>query len=226
MARIEQVRPEELRFEEGAFLVRLARRAVEYYFETGKKLEPPEDTPERLWRPGAAFVTIQVFRSYEVRELRGCIGYVEAVKPLVEAVIDVALQSAFEDPRFPPLRREELPMVTFEVSVLGPLEELPRDPESRPRSFEIGRHGLVARRGWFQGLLLPEVPVEYLWDEETFLAETCVKAGMEPSCWLDPETEFYRFSGRIWRERDPETRVIEERDLREELRRRLGVAQG
>ncbi len=220
---MEQVRPEELSFEEGVFLVRLARRAVEYYFETGEKLQPPPETPERLWRPGAAFVTIETFHSYEVRELRGCIGYVEAVKPLVEAVIDVALQAAFEDPRFPPLRREELPRVTFEVSVLGPLEELPRDPAARLESFEIGRHGLVARRGFFQGLLLPQVPVEYLWDEETFLAETCVKAGMEPSCWLDPETRFYRYSARLWRERDPVTREVEERDLRRELLVRLGA---
>ena len=219
---MEQVRPEELSFEEGEFLVRVARRAVEYYFETGRVMEPPSDTPSRLRRPGAAFVTIQVYKSYDVRELRGCIGYVKPVKPLVEAVIDVALQAAFEDPRFPPMRREELPMVTFEVSVLGPLEELPREPPERLRSFEIGRHGLVAQRGWFQGLLLPEVPVEYLWDEETFLAETCVKAGMEPHCWLDSSTAFYRFSGRIWRERDPETRVVEERDLRRELLEKLG----
>ncbi len=218
---MEQVRPEELAFEEGVFLVRLARRAVEYYFETGRILEPPPDTPPRLRRPGAAFVTIQVYHSYDVRELRGCIGYVKPVKPLAEAVIDVALQAAFEDPRFPPLRREELPVVTFEVSVLGPLEELPSDPLERLQAFEIGRHGLVAQQGIFQGLLLPEVPVEYLWDEETFLAETCVKAGMEPSCWLDPGTRFYRFSGRIWRERDPETKVVEERDLKRELLAKL-----
>ena len=218
------VRPEELSFEEGEFLVRVARRAVEYYFEHGRVMPPPEDTPPRLRRKGAAFVTIETFKSYEVRELRGCIGYVEPVKPLVEAVIEVALQAAFQDPRFPPLSPSELPRVTFEVSVLGPLEELPSDPEARVRSFQIGRHGLVARRGFYQGLLLPQVPVEYLWDEETFLAETCVKAGMEPACWLDPETRFYRYSARLWRERDPETRAVEERDLAAELAKRLAEA--
>ena len=218
------VRPEELSYEEGVFLVRLARRAVEYYFEHGRVMPVPEDTPPRLLRKGAAFVTIETFHSYEHRELRGCIGYVEPVKPLAEAVIDVALQAAFQDPRFPPLRPEELPRVTFEVSVLGPLEKLPDDPLERLHSFEIGRHGLVARRGFMQGLLLPQVPVEYLWDEETFLAETCVKAGMEPGCWLDPETEFYRYSARLWRERDPETRIVEERDLRAELAKRLSEA--
>lgn len=216
----EQVRPEELSPEEGEYLVRLARRSVEHYLRTGEKLPLPGDAPSRLGKPGAAFVTITTYHGPEYRELRGCIGYVEPVKSLLEAVRDVALEAAFNDPRFPPLNPDELPRVTFEVSVLGPLEPLPRRPEERPGSFRIGRHGLVARRGVFQGLLLPEVPVEYLWDPETFLAETCVKAGMAPSCWLDPETEFYRFSGRVWREKTPRGEV-EERDLEEEYRRLL-----
>jgi len=212
-----QVHPDEVSFEEGAFLVRLARRSVEYYFETGRLMEPPAETPPRLRRPGAAFVTIMTYHSYEHRELRGCIGHVMPVKSLVESVIEVAVEAAFRDPRFPPLSIEELPRVTFEVTVLGPLEQLPSDPEERLGAFTIGRHGLVARRGYMQGLLLPDVPLEYLWDEETFLAETCVKAGMEPSCWLDPATEFYRFAGRAWREREP-LGSIEERDLAKEYR--------
>ena len=212
--------PDELSFEEGVFLVRLARRSVEYYFEHGRLMPPPEDTPARLRRPGAAFVTITTFYSYEHRELRGCIGHGIAQKPLVESVIEVAVEAAFNDPRFPPMSREELPRVTFEVTVLGPLEPLPRSPEERRRAFTIGRHGLVARRGLLQGLLLPDVPLEYLWDEETFLAETCVKAGMPPHCWLDPETEFYRYAGRAWREKEP-LGDVEERDLVREYRELL-----
>ncbi|BES82668.1 AmmeMemoRadiSam system protein A [Pyrodictium abyssi] len=215
-----QIRPEELSFEEGAYLVRLARRSVEHHLRHGGKMPVPSDAPPRLMRPGAAFVTITTYYGPESRELRGCIGYVQPVKSLVETVIDVAVEAAFNDPRFPPLNPDELPRVTFEVSVLGPLEPLPRDPEERPKSFTIGRHGLVARRGLFQGLLLPEVPVEYLWDPETFLAETCVKASMAPSCWLDPDTEFYRFSGRAWREKTP-LGEIEERDLAEEYQQLL-----
>lgn len=210
-----QVRPEELAFDEGSYLVRLARRSVEYYFSTGRLMNPPSDTPPKLLRPGAAFVTITTFYEYEVRELRGCIGHVFAVKPLVRSVIEVAVEAAVSDPRFPPMKRDELEKVTFEVTVLGPLEPLPRKPEQRLSSFTIGRHGLVAKRGLLQGLLLPEVPLEYLWDEETFLAETCVKAGMPPTCWLDEETEFYRFSGRAWREKEP-LGDIEERDLSKE----------
>ncbi len=221
----EQVRPEELSFEEGEFLVRLARRSVEYYFENRRLMEPPPDTPPRLRRPGAAFVTIMTYYDYERRELRGCIGHVVAIKPLVESVIEVAVEAAFRDPRFPPMSRDELPRVTFEVTVLGPLEPLPSTPEERLKAFQIGRHGLVAKRGPFQGLLLPDVPLEYLWDEETFLAETCVKAGLEPGCWLDPDTEFYRFAGRAWREKEP-LGPVEERDLVKEyeelLKRYMG----
>ena len=210
-----QVRPEELSFEEGVFLVRLARRAVEYWFEKGEKLRPPPDTPERLRRPGAAFVTITVYHTYEHRELRGCIGYVYPVKSLVETVIDVALEAAFRDPRFPPMERSELPRVTFEVSVLSPLEPMPRRPEERVKAVRPGVHGLVAKRVFLQGLLLPEVPVEYLWDAETFLAETCVKAGMPPHCWLAEDVEFYRYHTRNWREREPLGEVEERSLLRE-----------
>lgn len=213
----DQVHPDEVSYEEGAFLVRLARRSVEYFFDNHRLMRPPQETPPKLLRPGAAFVTIMTYHSYEHRELRGCIGHVMPVRSLVESVIEVAVEAAFHDPRFPPLRKEELERVTFEVTVLGPLEPLPSRPEERSRAFTIGRHGLVARRGYFQGLLLPDVPLEYLWDEETFLAETCVKAGMEPSCWLDPGTEFYRFAGRAWREKEP-MGDIEERDLSREYR--------
>ena len=212
-----QVHPDEVTFEEGVFLVRLARRSVEYFFEKGRLMEPPPETPAKLRRPGAAFVTIMTYYGYERRELRGCIGHVFPVKSLVESVIEVAVEAAVRDPRFPPMTPDELPRVTFEVTVLGPLEKLPADPLERPKSFTIGRHGLVARRGVFQGLLLPDVPLEYLWDEETFLAETCVKAGMAPSCWLDPSTEFYRFAGRAWREKEP-MGDVEERDLVKEYR--------
>ena len=217
---VEQVRPEELSQEEGEFLVRLARRSVEAYLTKGERIKPPSDTPERLRRLGAAFVTITTYYGPESRELRGCIGYIFPVKSLVETVIDVAIEAAVNDPRFPPMNSSEFGKVTFEVTVLGPLEPLPREPGKRPKSFTIGRHGLFAKKGILQGVLLPEVPVEYLWDEETFLAETCVKAGMPPSCWLDPEVEFYRFSGRDWREKEPHG-PVEERDLSKEYRELL-----
>ncbi len=216
-----QLRPEELDYADGVYLVRLARRAVEEYLRTGQRLKP-SDAPEKLRRPGAAFVTIETFYSYERRELRGCIGYIHPVKSLAETVAEVAVEAAVADPRFPPLSLDELPRVTFEVTVLGPMEPLSSDPKKRVEEVKIGVHGLLARSGLLQGLLLPQVPVEYGWDAETFLAETCVKAGMPPHCWLDSLVEFYRFTARLWREKEPGGEV-EERNLLEELKR-MGLA--
>ena len=215
------IHPSEVTLEEGGFLVRLARRAVEEFLETGRRIKAPGDTPGKLRRPGAAFVTIETFIDEDSRELRGCIGYIEPIKPLVETVIDVAIEAAVHDPRFPPMTGSEAGMVTFEVSILSEKEPLPSSPEERPRSIVIGRHGLIVEKDAYRGLLLPQVPVEYGWDEETFLAETCVKAGMHPTCWLDPDTRFYRYEARIFREKRPRGE-IEERDLEAEYRLRVG----
>jgi len=210
------VDPEELDDKEGEFLVKIARMSVEYWFKHRKHLPLPEDVPQKLRKRGAAFVTIETYYGPEERELRGCIGFIEPVKPLVEVVRDVALEAAFRDPRFPPLREEELERVTFEVSVLSALEEAPEDPSERVKFVKIGRDGLVVERGWARGLLLPQVPVEYGWDAETFLSETCLKAGLWPDCWTDPKTKVYRFRARLWREERPKGTIVR-RDLEKEL---------
>ena len=214
------VDPEELSDEEGAFLVKIARKSVEYWFDNTKLMPLPTDVPEKLLKKGAAFVTIEIYYGPEDRELRGCIGFIEPVKPLIEVVRDVALEAAFKDPRFPPLRRKELDLVVFEVSVLSRLEEAPKDFRERLRFVKIGRDGLVVERGWARGLLLPQVPIEYGWDEETFLSETCLKAGLWPDCWLDPKTKVYRYRARLWREERPKGE-IKRRDLEDELKRLL-----
>ncbi len=209
------VDPWSLSNEDGVFLVKIARKAVEEHLKRRVTIDPPPNTPSLFFKKGAAFVTIMTYYSYESRELRGCIGHVFPVKELIKSVIEVSIEAAVNDPRFPPMNIDELDRVTFEVSVLGPLEPLPRNPDERINSFKIGRHGLVAKRGFMQGLLLPDVPLEYLWDNETFLAETCLKAGMEPTCWLDEKTDFYRYSARVWREKYP-LGEVEERLLEKE----------
>ena len=214
------VDPEELSDEHGAYLVRLARRALEHIFRTGRPLEPPRDAPEILRRPGAVFVTLETVLPGGRRELRGCIGITRPVYPLVEATIRSAYSSAFEDPRFPPLQEYELDQIAIEVSVLSPFEYLGDTPRERLEGVVIGRDGLVAERGAAAGLLLPSVPVDHLWDRATFLAETCVKAGLWPDCWLDPGTRVYRYRARVWREAEPMGR-IEARSLRSEYLSRL-----
>jgi len=131
-----------------------------------------------------AFVTLK-----KRGHLRGCIGYIKAVKPLWETVQEMAVAAAFHDPRFPSLKAEELKDLTFEISVLSPLQRIKDIGE-----IEVGKHGLYLVRGYNSGLLLPQVAAEYGWDRETYLTETCYKAGLSPQAWLDKETEIYIFS--------------------------------
>ncbi len=216
------VDPEEVGFEEGEILVRLARQSVEYYFEHRKIMPVPDRLPQKLLPPGMPFVTIETFLGGNKRELRGCIGVTRPLHSLARTVIEVALESAFNDPRFPPLSREEVERVTFEVSVLSELEPLGDTRDDRIKNIVIGRDGLVVSdtRSGRTGLLLPVVPVEHIWDEETFLSQTCIKAGLWPDCWLDPKVKVYRYRAKAWREKWPRG-PVEERDLREEYLSRL-----
>lgn len=221
----EPVHPRELSFEEGVFLVKLARKAVEEFLKKGIKIKPPENIPSRLLRPGMTFTTIEVFHDYHRRSLRGCIGYLQPITSLVQSVIDTAIQAAVEDPRFPPMELDELSLVTFEVSVLS-VPKLLR-VENRwdlPRHVVVGKHGLVVERRIYKGTLLPQVPVEYGWDSETFLAETCIKAGLSPDCWLDDKTRIYVYEARLWREKEP-LGEVEERDMVKELEELWGIKQ-
>ncbi len=212
---VEYVDPEDITLPEGVFLVKLARNAVENYVIKSSTIEPPEETPPKLRKLGASFVTILKHVSRGKPDLRGCIGYVKPIEPLVNNVIHAAIAAATEDPRFPPLKSEELDEVIFEVSVLSRMEKLPEDPELRVKSIYIGRDGLMVEYGFYHGILLPEVPVEYCWDNETFLAETCLKAGMEPDCWLNRKVKIYRYRTKTFKELTPRGDVIERR-LREE----------
>ncbi len=215
----EIIHPRELSFEDGVFLVKLARRAVEEKLLKGITIEPPKDTPDHLRKLGMVFTTIETYHGYSRRSLRGCIGFLRPIYPLVKAVINSALEAAFNDPRFPPLSKDEVKDVTFEVAVLSVPEEINVDSRwDLPKMIVIGRHGLVVKRGWFQGTLLPQVPIEYCWDEETFLAETCIKAGLPPDCWLDENTVVSVYEGRVFREVEPYGE-IEERDLNEEYKK-------
>jgi AmmeMemoRadiSam system protein A len=136
-----------------------------------------------------AFVTIK-----SRGHLRGCIGTLACRRSLTEEVARVAVSAATEDPRFEPLRASELDDLDIEVSILGPLEQI--DPLD-DASFEIGRHGLVIEQGRRRGLLLPQVATEWGWDRETFLAQTCVKAGLPPDAWRHGST-VYRFAGEVF----------------------------
>ena len=135
-----------------------------------------------------AFVTLK-----KTESLRGCIGYIRAVKPLYRAVEEMAAAAAFRDPRFPPVKRDELKKMSIEISVLTPLREI-RDISE----IEVGRHGIYIVRGDCSGLLLPQVAVEYGWGREVFLSETCHKAGLPPTAWRDNQTRIFIFSADVF----------------------------
>lgn len=181
---------ERLNSEERESLLAIARRSIEMYLCTGAR---PEVKPltERLKRKQGVFVTL-----HKRSELRGCIGYVEGIKPLYLAVQDMAISAATEDPRFPPVTPAELPDIDIEITVLSPLKKI-----DSPDSVVVGKHGLIVRKGFYSGLLLPQVPVEQNWNREQFLAHTCLKAGLPPDAYQDPKTELYVFTGEVFGEK-------------------------
>jgi len=197
----------ELSLEEGKFLVELARKAVEEYLKSRKRISASENISEKLLQPCGVFVTINTIRDGE-KELRGCIGYPYPTTPLVQAVIESAISSATQDPRFYPLSLSELDNVVFEVSVLTPPQLIEvKKPSEYLTKIMVGKDGLIVERGMFKGLLLPQVSVEWEWDEEEFLCQCCIKAGLPPDCWLLKDTKIYKFQAIIFEEEKPRGEV-------------------
>ena len=187
--------------EKGTYLVRLARRTIEASFKKGKV--SLADAPPKTREVTGVFVTLNSLVGGE-KQLRGCIGYPYPVKPLAEAVREMALAAAFDDPRFPRVEEAELTEIVIEVSVLTPPEAINVEkPEHYPSKVKVGEHGLIAKRGGRSGLLLPQVATEWGWDSEEFLCQCCVKAGLQPDAWLVPGTEVSCFRAIIFAEKTP-----------------------
>lgn len=207
--------PFQLTQEEGEFLVKLARTAVEKYLENGEAVRVLENVSAKLKQRCGVFVTLNSIK-HGGKRLRGCIGHPYPDAPLIEAVIDSAISSAVRDPRFRPVSSDELDHILFEVSVLTPPEILEQDkPADHPSKIRVGRDGLIVEKGVFKGLLLPQVPVEWKWDEEEFLCQCCIKAGLPPDCWLLVETKIYKFKAIIFKEISPKGKIKLEKFDRE-----------
>ena len=199
--------PFELNDEEGKFLIKLARTTVKAYLEKRETIKPPKETAKKLFEKCGVFVTINSVNGSE-KQLRGCIGYPYPTSPLVEAVIDSAINAATEDPRFEPLSLSELGKVVFEVSVLTPPEPVEvKDPKEYLSKIKVGEDGLIVEKGYYKGLLLPQVPVEWGWCEEEFLCQCCMKAGLPPDSWLTKGAKIYKFKAIIFEEEAPEGEV-------------------
>ncbi|HVA00681.1 MAG TPA: AmmeMemoRadiSam system protein A [Terriglobia bacterium] len=158
--------------EERQILLRLARQALESGVARENLNAEIPGLPAALLAPQRAFVTL-----HQHGRLRGCIGHVRGDEPLYQAVRECAIAAALSDPRFPPVAPEEIPLMNIEISVLSE----PRVVS--PEQVEVGKHGLLISRGRRRGLLLPQVAVEWHWDREKFLEETCLKAGLPADAW-------------------------------------------
>jgi AmmeMemoRadiSam system protein B/AmmeMemoRadiSam system protein A len=172
-------------------LIKIARTTIEHKV---KGEQPPDlevDSPILKEKRGA-FVTI-----HKHGQLRGCIGYIEAIKPLYLTIREMAEAAALHDHRFPPVSSEELSSLDLEISVLTPLRRIENIDE-----IEIGKHGILLKKGYHQGVFLPQVATEQGWDRITFLNQICYKAGIRDiNCWKEKDAEIYIFSAEVFEEK-------------------------
>jgi len=187
---------------ERLFLLDVARRALIAAVEGGKALEVSSRDLGRGECAGA-FVTLRLRT-----RLRGCIGQIGTKQSTVEIVAYSARAAALEDPRFDPVRSDELRDIEIELSVLSIPERID------PRQIEAGKHGLIVSRGWQRGVLLPQVAVEQRWESLRFLEETCVKAGLERDAWKQAETLILAFTADVFSESEIRNRLEREPSVR------------
>jgi len=188
---------------DGEILVKTARSVVTEYLKTGKRLVLLEDFKSKFSYNSGVFVTLN-----KAEDLRGCIGFPTPERKLYQSLVDAAIASATEDPRFPPVIYEELSDISFEITVLTPPEEISvENTLEYPTKIRVGRDGLIVRWEFGSGLLLPQVPVEYDWNEEEFLNHTCEKAGAPQDCWKRKSTKILKFEGIVFKETSPNGKV-------------------
>jgi len=173
------------------------------------KIKPPTETSEKLLMNTGVFVTLNRFDN---KSLRGCIGYPIPIKPLIQATIEVAIESATSDPRFPPVSLKEFTdNIIVEVSILTPPEEIEvSNPKELPNLIRVGEDGLTVEKGLAKGLLLPQVATEWKMDAEEFLCNCCLKAGLTPDAWLSADTKVSKFQAVIFKEKSPGGEVVKE----------------
>ena len=176
--------------EQTEYLLALARRAIsEGLGVAAPRTEPPARPVDHT---SGVFVTIKISGS-----LRGCIGTMTSDRALTDLVPEMAKSSAFHDPRFPPLSREELESADIEISILSPLT-----PIIAPEEVVVGTHGILIRNAGRSGVLLPQVATEYGWSRTEFLEHTCRKAGLQKKAYLKENVELFVFSAILCAERD------------------------
>ncbi len=194
--------------DQGTRLVKAARFAISLYLTSNYfKRELAEKYVEDFNEKQGVFVTLY---HYPTMTLRGCIGFPIPIKPLKESLIDAAIAAATEDPRFVPVTHMELKDLIVEVNVLSPLELIrAKEKEEIKKEIKIGKDGLMIKYGYYEGLFLPEVPVEEHWNVEEYLENLCIKAGLPTHMWYHEGASLYKFTSQIFREIEPDDGVKE-----------------
>jgi uncharacterized protein len=169
-------------------LLRIARATIREYLATGR-LPPGSPHKESLVAPGGVFVSL-----HSAGELRGCIGTFAETDPLFRTVQQMAISAATRDPRFDQIAPEDLANIEIEISVLSSLKA------AKAEEVEVGKHGLHVSRGRLRGVLLPQVAVEHGWDRDTFLEQTCRKAGLPGDAWQLSGTDIEVFTAQVFSE--------------------------
>ncbi len=163
-------------------LLDLARKSIEYYLESNNNYTLENQNNSIFMEERAVFVTL-----HKDGDLRGCIGHMQARMPLYKAVIEMATASAFEDPRFPSVQKEELNKIEIEISILSPMERI-----LDYKQIRLGIDGVWIKSGFRSGVYLPQVAIDTGWDLETFLRSLCSsKAGLPADAYKDPNVEIY-----------------------------------
>ena len=191
---------------DGIFLVKTARMAVTEFLSNGNRLKLESEYKEKFSFNSGVFVTLN-----NPDGLRGCIGFPMPDKKLSHGIIDAAISAATEDPRFSPVKTNELNDIVFEVTVLTPPDEIVvTDPTEYLGKIKVGRDGLIIRHSFSSGLLLPQVPIEYDWSVEEFLQHTCEKAGLARDTWKNENIKIEKFEGIIFKEETPNGVIVRE----------------
>lgn len=174
-------------------LLTIARQSIVSYVNGAEMCVVPREE-RRLNMKHGCFVTIK-----QHGKLRGCIGNFQSELPLFKEVSAIAVASASQDPRFYPLKKQDIDSISLEISVLSPLKKI-EDIEN----IIVGTHGIYLEKGYYRGVLLPQVAVDHHWDRTTFLNQTCIKAGLPTTAWQESDADIYIFDAQIFAETDPE----------------------
>ena len=181
---------------DGVLLIKIARMAVTEFLSNGKRMKLESEDEKKFSFNSGVFVTLN-----NADGLRGCIGFPMPDKKLSHGIIDAAIAAATEDPRFSPVKANELNDIVFEVTVLTPPVEITvNEPMEYLEKIKVGRDGLIIGNSFSSGLLLPQVPVEYGWNVEEFLQHTCEKAGLEKDVWKNEKVKIEKFEGIVYKE--------------------------